>query len=63
MFRGNLVMIHRVTYFPILPVDNILVGAVDKFSTGALSDGKPLDAVHPAFRYELFGQRLGIQAC
>jgi hypothetical protein len=46
----------------ILPVDNIVVGAVEKFSNGALSTGKPLTNIHPDFLDEMFGQRLGIEA-
>jgi hypothetical protein len=45
----------------LLPVDNIVVGTVQKLSTGALSAGKPLNSVHPDFLDELFGQRLGIE--
>lgn len=46
---------------PILPVDNILVGAVDKLADGSLSAGKPLESVHADFLDELFGQRMGIE--
>lgn len=46
---------------PIIPVDSVLVGAVDKFSNGVFSDGKPLQEIHPAFLDELFGQRIGIE--
>jgi hypothetical protein len=46
---------------PILPVDSILIGAVEKFSNGALSAGKPLDTIHPDYLDELFGQRVGIE--
>jgi hypothetical protein len=45
----------------ILPVDNILVGTVQKLSDGALSAGKQLNTVHPDFLDELFGQRMGIE--
>jgi hypothetical protein len=46
---------------PILPVDNLVIGAVERLSTGALSDGKPLDEIHPNYLDELFGQRIGIE--
>lgn len=46
---------------PILPVDNIVMGAVSKLSNGALSAGKPLESVHANFLDELFGQRMGIE--
>ena len=46
---------------PILPVDNIVVGAVDKLADGSLSAGKPLESVHANFLDELFGQRMGIE--
>lgn len=45
----------------LLPVDDILVGAVNKLSEGALSAGKPLETVHADFLKELFGQRMGIE--
>ena len=47
----------------ILPVDNAVVGLVDKLSgpNGSLSNGKPLYAVHPDFLGEMFDQRLGIE--
>lgn len=46
---------------PILPVDDIVVGAVNKLSDGALSAGKPLESVHADFLNELYGQRMGIE--
>jgi hypothetical protein len=47
---------------PVLPVDNIVVGAVSKLADGALSSGKPLESIHPNFLDELFGQRMGMEA-
>ena len=47
----------------ILPVDNAVIGLVDKLSgpAGSLSNGKPLYTVHPDFLGEMFDQRLGIE--
>lgn len=45
----------------VLPVDNVVMGAVYKFANGSLSAGKPLETVHPDFLDELFGQRMGIE--
>lgn len=47
---------------PILPVDSVVVGAVEKVSDGSLSSGKPFHTLHPDFLGELFGQRVGIEA-
>lgn len=48
---------------PILPVDDVVVGLVNKLSapTGSLAAGKPLASIHPSFLDEMFGQRLGIE--
>jgi hypothetical protein len=48
---------------PILPVDNIVIGLVDKLSTetGSLQNDKPLYRVHPDFLGELYGDRVGIE--
>src|SRR6185312_7003991 len=48
---------------PIIPVDNILVGLVNRLSgpSGSLDNGKPLTSIHPDFLDETFGQRLGIE--
>lgn len=47
----------------ILPVDDLVVGAVQKLSSpgGSLEAGKPLNQVHPNFLQEVFGNRLGIE--
>src|SRR5262249_29384288 len=44
-----------------IPVDDMLVGVVGQLSTGALSNDRPLAAIHPDWMTELFGQRAGVQ--
>jgi len=48
---------------PFIPVDDIVVNTVSKLSgdAGSLSNGHPLEELHPDFLTELFGQRLGIE--
>jgi hypothetical protein len=46
---------------PIIPVDSVVVGAVEKLSNGVFNDGKPLQEIHPDYLDELFGQRMGIE--
>lgn len=47
----------------LIPVDDLLIGTVQKLSSagGSLDDGRPLDAIHPDYLQELFGQRAGIE--
>jgi hypothetical protein len=45
----------------LLPVDDAVVNFVSMVSNGALSGAQPLNAVHPNWPDELFGQRLGVQ--
>jgi hypothetical protein len=45
----------------LLPVDDLVVGAVNTLSTGALSNDHPLAAMHPDWPTELFGQRAGVE--
>jgi hypothetical protein len=45
----------------LIPVDDMLIGAVNKLSDGALAGARPLGSVHPDYLLELFGQRVGIQ--
>ncbi len=46
----------------LIPVDDFVVAAVQKLSDGgALAGLQPLEAVHPDYPDELFGERLGIQ--
>ena len=45
----------------LIPADDILMGTVAYVSVGALANGRPFSAVHPAYLDELFGQRLGVE--
>jgi len=47
----------------LFPVDDLVVGAVNKLSDGgSLAGDRPLASIHPDWINEIFGQRLGMQA-